>query len=146
MSTFYFDPDIQGRVPWSQIKQARTANDSDSYKPGDIVEAWDHVFRWDSNCVPNSKEVEWRFRGDRLADAALPAILGSGGEAQGSTDLLVRLEAAANNPSSSKSVEVSAFWRQLHCIDETEFRYDRAQIARGQAVFYRYAPHMLASL
>ena len=39
MATFYFDSDI----PRSKVgvKEAKTATDSDSYKPGDIVEAWD---------------------------------------------------------------------------------------------------------
>lgn len=150
MSLFYFDKDIEGRVPNSRMKQARTNNDSDDYQPGDIVEAWDHVFRWDKDCVSNATMTRWRFRGDRLVDAALPVILGPAGQA-GGTDMFTRLEAVvtkkSTSPSSSSStLEAYALWRQLHAIDEGEFRYDRAQILRGQAVFYRFAPHILASL
>ena len=143
MSYFIFDRDIKNVVPPSRFKQARTGNDSDTYEPGDIIEAWDHVFRWDEACIPNSTMQEWRFLGDKLADDALPIILGPAGDAGGS-DLLLRLQAAAASPSAG--VEVQGLWKQLLTIDETPFHYDRAQIARGQAVFYRYGSQILASL
>lgn len=61
--------------------------------------------------------------------------------------MFTRLEAVVTKTSSSSSsLEAHALWRHLHAIDESEFRYDRAQILRGQAVFYRFAPHILASL
>lgn len=148
MSLFYLDQDIQGRVPHARMKQARTNNDSDKYQPGNIVEAWDTVFRWDEDCVSNAKMVEWRFRGDELADAALPVIMSAAG-AEGGTDLFERLGTVVTDTSkssSSTSLEAHALWRHFHTIDDGRFRYDRAQILRGQAVFYRFAPHILASL
>ena len=140
---FYFDKGIQDHTPRSEWKEAKTAIESDDYKPGDVVEVWDHVFRWDKDCVPSSTMTEWRSRGDLLADKALPSILSSAGDL-GRTDLYMRLEAAALG--TTPLPDLQPLWAQLHRIDDTEFRYDRAQIARGQAVFYRYAPHILASL
>lgn len=136
---FYLDPDLKHVYP-SKFKEAKTTTDSDTYKDGDIVEAWDHVFRWNKYCVPLRKWEEWRNLSDDLADAALPAILGEGG----GTDLLSRLELAATQPNPDPSVQ--RFWAHLHSGFEQPLWPSREQVLRGQAVFYRYAPQILASL
>jgi hypothetical protein len=137
MATFYFDSGLKG-TPVDKIKIARTSEASDDFKPGDIVETWDHVFRWDDDCIPQKQMVKWRGRGDELADAALPILTGPAGDA-GGTDLLARLEAAATQPAAQP--EVKALWYRLHSFDKTDTNWpDPEQIARGQAVFYRYAP------
>ena len=73
MKYFHLDPDL-ARVNPRDFKDAGTADDSDTYKNGDVVEAWDHAFRWNSACVPLSKWEEWRMMSDELADAALPIL------------------------------------------------------------------------
>lgn len=140
---FYLDAKIKGHLPESQYKRTQRPEESNDYAAGDIVEAWDHVFRWDKDCISDGKMQIWRSRGDALADAALPEIKGPAGDA-GESDLLARLEAAASKPKPAK--EVTALWEQLNSIDQTPFSYDHEQILRGQAVFYRYAPQILASL
>ncbi|CAK1363021.1 unnamed protein product [Cercospora beticola] len=140
---FYLDANIKAHVPESQYKRTQRPEESNDYAAGDIIEAWDHVFRWDKDCISDGTMQIWRSRGDALADAALPEIKGPAGDAGGS-DLLARLEAAANKPKPAK--EVTALWEQLNSIGQTPFSYDREQILRGQAVFYRYAPQILASL
>lgn len=73
MATFYFDPELRG-TPLDKVRNARISENSDSFKSGDIVEAWDHVFRWDDDCIPQRQMMIWRARGDELADAALPIL------------------------------------------------------------------------
>lgn len=144
MPYFYLDLELKGNVPDYKIKHAATNADSDSYVPGDVVEIWDHVFRWDADCITSSKMGEWRFRGDKLADPAMKVILGSAGDSSASTDQFVRLEAAVSTARMGDPVHT--LWASLDSIDQTSFKYNRAQIERGQAVFWRYAPHLLASL
>lgn len=142
MGFHYIDKYLSG-YPSSKIKRTRSALDSDSYVDGDIVEIWDHVFRWDSDCVPESVMSLWQHKSDDLADNALPVLRGSAGD-EGGTDLLARLRVAAEK--SGAAPEVTALWHQVNRIDRTVFAYDRDQIKRGQAVFWRYAPQFLASL
>jgi len=139
---FFLDPDVR-HISAAQFKEAQTAVDSNQYRDGDIVEAWDHVFRWTSDCAPLSKWEEWRFEGDDVADAALPFIQGSAGDS-GGTDLLSRLESIANGPSAEPAV--MKMWQHLHEDIYQKLDTNKEQIARGQAVFYRYAPQILASL
>jgi hypothetical protein len=139
---FYLDPNLS-EIPPSQFKEAKHATDSDTYVDGDVIEAWDHVFRWNEDCVPLSVWEQWREMGDELADAALPIITGPAGDA-GGTDMLSRLEAAATQENPDPAV--SRFWKSLHSGPKQELWPDEAQILRGQAVFYRYAPQMMASL
>jgi hypothetical protein len=142
MKYFYLDTDDPGlsKVPPSQYKIARTAADSDTYKPGDVIEAWSHVFRWNKMCVPLSQWLRWRNESDGLADAALPSITGSAGQNSG-TDLLARLEVAAKNgdPACQK------LWEQLHSGHKQPLWPSDEQIRRGQAVFWRYCSQILAS-
>ncbi|KAI5360184.1 putative rubber oxygenase Lcp [Septoria linicola] len=142
-SYYYLDKNIKNTIPESTYKRTQKAQDSDDYASGDIIEAWDHVFRWDASCISDAKMQSWRARGDSLADAALPFIMSS---AAGSTDLFARLEAAASRADAAR--EIKALWKQLNAGAEGRdgFDFDRAQILRGQAVFYRYAPQILASL
>jgi len=139
---FYLDPKLKGINP-SQFKEAKTAVDSDSYNDGDVIEAWDHVFRWNKNCIPLSTWAEWRNLSDNLADAALSVITSPEGQG-GGTDLLSRLETAATRANPDPAVH--KFWLHLHSGPEQVLWPNRDQILRGQAVFYRYAPHILASL
>ncbi|KAF8576419.1 hypothetical protein K439DRAFT_1418954 [Ramaria rubella] len=67
-------------------------------RDGDIVERWDHVFEWDSQCVKASRLEEWRAMGDPLCDAALRSMFTSASSSTG-VDLLERLQSdAALNP------------------------------------------------
>ena len=100
---FYLDADLEGVVPPSAFRAAQSTAESDTFRPGDVVEVWDHVFRWDDACYPLAKAKEWSHRGDTLADAALPAINGPLGDA-GGTDLFARLEAAATAPKAPNEV------------------------------------------
>ena len=142
MKYFYLDPDL-ARVNPRDFKEAKTASDSDTYKNGDVVEAWDHVFRWNSACVPLSKWEEWRMMSDELADAALPVLTRSDGQ-DGGTDLLARLEAAATRAHADAAAK--KLWQQLHEGPKQPLWPSNEQVLRGQAVFWRYAPQILASL
>ena len=139
---FFIDPELRNVAP-SRFKDIQSAAESDKFVDGDVVEAWDHVFCWNSNCVPMSKWREWRDEGDKLADAALPVIAGPAGNG-GGTDLLARLEAAVK--SEDPDPKVMAFWSALHAGPPQNLWPDDAQIMRGQAVFWRYAPQMLSAL
>jgi hypothetical protein len=139
---FYLDANLS-RVPPSQFNEAKSAADSDAYIDGDVIEAWDHVFRWNADCVPLHVWEQWREIGDELADAALPIITGPAGDT-GGTDMLSRLEAAVNQE--NPDLAVVRFWASLHSGTKQNLWPDEAQILRGQAVFYRYAPQILASL
>lgn len=139
---FYLDPSVLQISP-AEFKEAQNAVDSNTYRDGDVVEAWDHVFRWNSDCVPLRKWEEWRFEGDEVADAALPFIMNSAGES-GGTDLLSRLESAATMKDPEPAV--TALWQHLHADVYDIMDTSKEQIERGQAVFYRYAPQILASL
>ena len=95
---FYLDSGLQ-RVNPSQFKEAKTAIDSDTYRDGEIVETWDHVFFWTPDCVPLRKWEQWRLLGDSLTDAALPEIMGPAGGSE--TDLLARQRSAAQQHDSN---------------------------------------------
>ena len=86
----------------------------------------------------------WRGQGDVLADAALPILTGPAGDA-GGTDLLARLEAAATGHS-TPNPQVTQLWEQIHGAVPLQSWPSAEQVRRGQAVFYRYAPQILASL
>jgi ER-bound oxygenase mpaB/B'/Rubber oxygenase, catalytic domain len=139
---FYLDSDLK-KVPPSHFKEAQTATDSDTYQSGDVVEAWDHVFRWTKECVPLSKWEEWRGLGDAYTDVALPIVMGPAGD-DGGTDLLSRLETAATQTNPDPAVQ--KLWLHLNSGPEQALWPNKEQILRGQAVFYRYAPQILASL
>ncbi|MCJ1449325.1 MAG: hypothetical protein MMC23_009845 [Stictis urceolatum] len=130
------------RVNPSQFKEAKTAIDSDTYRDGEIVETWDHVFFWTPDCVPLRKWEQWRLLGDSLTDAALPEIMGPAGGSE--TDLLARQRSASQQHDSNH-----AAFRLYEFLNEQSDQFvwpDNEQIARGQAVLYRYAPQILASL
>jgi hypothetical protein len=142
MKYFYLDPDLARANP-RDFKEAKTASDSDTYKNGDVVEARDRVFRWNSACVPLSKWGEWRMMTDELADAALPVLTGSG-EQDGGTDLLARLEATTTRTHADAAAK--KLWQQLHEGLKQRLCPSTELVLRGQAVFWRYAPQILASL
>ena len=100
---FYLDPEIERTTPPDKFKAAQSNAESDTYKNGDIIEVWDHVFKWDDYCVPLKKAREWQHRGDVLADVALPILQGPAGDA-GGTDLFMRLEAAATASDAPREV------------------------------------------
>ena len=136
---YFFEPELV-KVPRSQHIQAKKTSESDTFKNGDVVEAWDSVFRWNSDCVPLHTWEEWREMGDELADAALPIITGPAGQG-GGTDMLARLEAAVKQEKPDPAVV--RFWESLNFGGpKQELWPDAEQILRGQAVYYRYAPQI----
>ena|SRR5437762_10832402 len=128
---FYLDPDLRN-VNQAQYREAKTAADSDSYKDGEVIEAWNHVFRWNKYCVPLRIWEDWRNLSDDLADAALPLITGPEGQG-GGTDLLSRLETASTRANPEPAVQ--KLWAHLHTGPEQALWPGREQILRGQAVF-----------
>ncbi|EME39927.1 hypothetical protein DOTSEDRAFT_82677 [Dothistroma septosporum NZE10] len=137
---FYLDPALKN-TRQSTWKRPQRPEDSDFLVDGDIVEIWNHVFRWDDSCVSDKTFNMYRFQGDKLVDAALPSIQAF--RNINTTDQFARLEAAAT--SLDASPEVLALWKQLHSTDSFEWP-NEAQLERGRAVLYRYAPYILASL
>ena len=138
---FYLDPHLEATVPPSAFRAPQTTAESDTLQHGEVIEIWDHVFRWDDKCFPLAKANVFAHRGDALADAALPLIQGPAGKA-GGTDLFARLEAAATG--SDPPREVRALWHQLHATGPDW--PSREQMRRGADVFHRYATQFLASL
>ncbi|KAF8527100.1 hypothetical protein JB92DRAFT_2869085 [Gautieria morchelliformis] len=67
-------------------------------RSGDVVERWDHIFEWDSNCLRSSELEGWRSTGDPMCDEALESMFSSTSSSTG-VDLLERLQLdAASHP------------------------------------------------
>lgn len=88
----------------SRIIHIKDPLHAETLQNGDVVERWDHIFEWDSDCLKGSKLEEWRSRGDALCDEALQSMFSSTASSTG-VDLLDRLRSdAASVPGGASQI------------------------------------------
>ncbi|KZS98153.1 hypothetical protein SISNIDRAFT_480934 [Sistotremastrum niveocremeum HHB9708] len=88
----------------STVHHIQDSFETEDLGDGDVVEMWDHVFEWDSDCVRASELESWRFHADRLCDDALREAFLTASSCTGK-DLLAEImcvaEANANGPAAA---------------------------------------------
>ncbi|KAJ9477871.1 DUF2236 domain-containing protein [Pseudozyma hubeiensis] len=91
-------------------------DDDDAVKHGDMIEAWDRIAEWDSQCFHPHKLEQLRKVGDSLADAALDQVEDTPANSQNnSSDTLLNMyhQTLAQDASKAQPSACSAFWRAI---------------------------------
>ncbi|GAC99180.1 hypothetical protein PHSY_006780 [Pseudozyma hubeiensis SY62] len=91
-------------------------DDKDAVKHGDMIEAWDRITEWDSQCFHPHKLEQLRKVGDPLADDALDQLENTSADSQShSSDTLLKIyqQTLAHDASKDQPSACSAFWRAI---------------------------------
>lgn len=94
---FYIGEFSKPIVP-SHIIHLKNPSQTETLKEGDVVERWDHIFEWDSDCLKGSELELWRSIGDPMCDAALESMFPTSSSSTGVDLLECLLSDAASNP------------------------------------------------
>ena len=138
----FYIGDFSKPINPSHVIHLKHPSQAETLKDGDVVERWDHIFEWDSNCLKGSELEEWRSTGDPMCDEALESMFLTTSSSAG-IDLLERLQSdAASSPGGPSQTLLET----VSCPPPDDIAASPSEILRAQAFFLRHSVAIMRCL